>query len=181
MPRIRPIEPSSATGAAAEQLAGTKKLLGGTPNLFTTAAHSPAALTAMNGFFVALAGGKIPAQTGERIAIAVAEANGCEYCLSAHTALGQMRGVSPAELEAARQGRSTDPRAEAGMRLALAILSTKGRVPDGALAAARLAGLTDGEIVEVVAHVALNIFTNYLNVLAGTEVDFPVVKLDRAA
>ena len=181
MPRIAPLDPAATTGPAADQLAGTKKRLGSTPNLFTTAAHSPAALTAMNGFFVALGKGTLGGKIGERIAIAVAQANGCEYCLSAHTALGQMHKVSAEELAAARLGTSTDPKAQAAISLALDIVRTKGRVSDSALATARVAGLTDGEIVEVTAHVALNIFTNYLNNLAGTEVDFPLVRLEQAA
>lgn len=181
MPRIQPIDPNTAAGAVAEQLAGTKKLLGATPNLFTTAANSAAAITALNGLFVALGHGKIGGKIGERVAIAVAQANGCEYCLSAHTALGGMHGVDGAELQAARRGRSNDPRAQAAITLALAIVDARGRVSDAVLAAARSAGLTDGEIVEIVAHVAVNIFTNYLNNLAGTEVDFPLVPLELAA
>jgi uncharacterized peroxidase-related enzyme len=181
MTRIAPLDPAAITGPAADQLAATKKLLGSTPNMFTTAAHSPAALTAMNGFFVALGKGALGGKIGERIAIAVAQVNGCEYCLSAHTALGQMHKVSADELAAARHGTSADPEAQAAISLALDIVRTKGRVSDSALATARVAGLTDGEIVEVTAHVALNVFTNYLNNLAGTEVDFPLVRLEQAA
>lgn len=181
MPRIQPIDPAAATGATAVQLAATRKMLGGTPNLFTTTAHSPAALTAMNGFFVALAKGALGARIGERIAIAVAQANGCRYCLAAHTALGALHGVDASELAAAKRGRSTDARAQAAITLALALVASRGRVSDAALAAARAAGLGESEIVETVGHVALNIFTNYLNNLAETDVDFPPVALESAA
>lgn len=181
MPRINPIDPASATGAVAEQLAETKALLGATPNLFTTAANSPAALSAMNALFVALGKGKLGGKIAERVAIAIAQTNGCEYCLSAHTALGQMHGVDATELAAARRGSSVEPRAQAAINLALAILATKGSVPDASLAEARAAGFDDGEIVEIVALVAVNVFTNYLNNLAGTEVDFPQVALEQAA
>lgn len=181
MPRIQPLDPAAATGSVADQLAVTLKMLGATPNLFTTAANSTAALTAMNAFFQALGKGRLGGKIGERVAIAVAQANGCEYCLSAHTALGQMHGVDAAELDAARQGISADARAQAAITLALEIVDNKGRVGDGSLSEARAAGLTDGDIVETVAHVALNVFTNYLNNLAGTDVDFPVVALAQAA
>lgn len=181
MPRISPIDPATASGALADHLAATKKMLGSTPNLFTTAANSTPALAAMNGFFMALGKGKLGGKIGERVALAIAQANGCEYCLSAHTALGQMHGVDAAELAAARRGSSTDPRAQAAITLALDIVKTRGRVSDDSLAAARAAGLEDSEIVEIVAHVAINIFTNYLNNLAGTEVDFPRVALEQAA
>lgn len=181
MPRIQPIEIATATGAAAEQLAATKKLFGATPNMFTTAAQSPATLTALNGFFAALGKASLGGKIGEQVAIAIAQSNGCEYCLSAHTAIGRMHGVSADNLHAARSGTSDNPKAQAAISLALDIVRTKGHVADASLAAARLAGLTDGEIVEVVGHVALNIFTNYLNNVAGTVVDFPVVTLEQAA
>lgn len=181
MPRIKPVDPVAAAGAAAEQLAVTKKLFGSTPNMFVTAAQSPATLAALNGFFAALGKSPLGGKVGEQVAIAVAQSNGCEYCLSAHTAIGGMHGVSAANLASSRRGRSDDPRAQAAITLALEIVRTKGRVSDGSLAAARVAGLGDGDIVEVVGHVALNIFTNYLNNLAGTDVDFPVVALEQAS
>jgi uncharacterized peroxidase-related enzyme len=181
MPRIQPLDSATVTGAAAEQLATTKKMFGSVPNMFATAAQSPAAITAMNGFFAALGKGALGGKIGEQVAIAVAQSNNCEYCLSAHTAIGGMHGVSPANLASARVGRSDDAKAQAAITLALDIVRTKGRVSDATLAAAHASGLNDGEIVEVVGHVALNIFTNYLNNLAGTDVDFPVVALEQAA
>lgn len=181
MPRIQPIDPATATAAVAAQLDGTRKSLGSTPNMFTTVAHSPAAITALNGLFGALGKGALGGKIGERIAIAVAQQNGCEYCLSAHTALGGMHGIAAADLAAARHGHSTDTKATAAMTFALAVLSTRGQVDDATVAGARLAGLSDGDIVEIVAHVALNVFTNYLNNVAQTEIDFPRVALDVAA
>jgi uncharacterized peroxidase-related enzyme len=181
MPRIQPLDSATDSGAAAEHLATTKKMFGSIPNMFATAAQSPAALAAMNGFFAALGTGPLGGKIGEQIAIAVAQSNTCEYCLSAHTAIGGMHGVSAANLASARVGRSDDTRAQAAITLALDIVRTKGRVSDATLAAARASGLSDGDIVEVVGHVALNIFTNYLNNLAGTEVDFPMVRLEQAA
>ena len=181
MPRIPAIDPTAATGAAADQLALTRKMFGATPNMFTTAAQSPAALTAMNAFFAALGKGQLGGKVGEQVAIAVAQTNGCEYCLAAHTAIGGMHGVSAADLGDAKRGAASDARAQAALTLALAIVRTKGRVTDAELAAARVAGLVEGEIVEVVAHVALNVFTNYFNNLAGTDVDFPRVALETAA
>jgi uncharacterized peroxidase-related enzyme len=181
MSRIPPLDSATATGAAAEQLAATKKLFGSTPNMFATAAQSPATLTALNGFFAALGKGPIGGKIGEQVAIAVAQSNGCEYCLSAHTAIGGMHKVSAANLASARHGHSDDLKAQAAITLALEIVRTKGRVADETLATARVAGLQDSDIVEVVGHVALNIFTNYLNNLAGTEVDFPLVAIEQAA
>ncbi len=181
MQRIHPVDSATATGAAAEQLAVTKKLFGSTPNMFATAARSPATLAAMNSFFAALGKSPLGGKVGEQIAIAVAQSNGCEYCLSAHTAIGGMHGVSAANLASARSGHSDDPKAQAAISLALDIVRTKGRVSDATLAAARVSGLGDSDIVEVVGHVALNIFTNYLNNLAGTDVDFPVVAIEQAA
>lgn len=180
MTRIPPVDPAT-TGPAAAHLADTRKAFGQVPNMFATAARSPAAIQALNAFFGALGKGSLGGKVGERIAIAVAQQNGCEYCLSAHTAIGGMHGVPAAELQAAKQGISSDPRAAAAMSFALAVLRERGKVDDATLATARAAGLGDPELVEIVAHVALNVFTNYLNNVAGTEIDFPHVTLDRAA
>lgn len=181
MPRIQPIDAANTIGAVADQLAATRKMLGWTPNMFTTAANSTAALTSMNTLFASLAKGKLGGRIGERVALAIAQVNGCEYCLSAHTAIGQLHGLSSSELAAARYGNSIDSKARAAIAFALAVLDAKGRVSDATLADARAASLDDNEIVELVAHVALNVFTNYLNNLAGTEVDFPLVRLEQAA
>ena len=173
--------PAVETAPAASQplLAAVKQQLGMVPNLMKVLAHSPSGLGAYLGFSAATAGGALDTADRERIALVVAEANGCEYCLSAHTALGEMHGVDAAELAAARHGTSGDARAQAAITLALDIVDNRGRVSNGALANARAAGLSDGEVVETVAHVALNVFTNYFNSLAGTEVDFPAVRAPR--
>lgn len=180
MPRIAPVNPDAATGAAATALATTKQMFGRVPNMSATAAHAPAAFEAMNAFFAALGHGVIGGKIGERVAIAVAQQNGCDYCLSAHTAIGTMHGVDAAELASAKRGLSTDPKAAAAMTFALEVLHTRGQVSNATLSAARAAGLGDADIVELVAHVALNVFTNYLNNVAQTEVDFPKVALDSA-
>lgn len=180
MSRIEPINPSTATGEAASLLQTTRAMFGSTPNLFTTAAHSPAALEAMLGMFASVGKSSLGHRTGEQVAIAIAQANRCGYCLSAHTAIGTMRGVSADDLAGARHAQASDPKTAALLTLAVAINESRGRITTAALDAARAAGITDGEIVEVVAHVALNVFTNYLNNVSGTEIDFPVVALDEA-
>ncbi|MCA0375548.1 MAG: carboxymuconolactone decarboxylase family protein [Gemmatimonadetes bacterium] len=181
MSRIRPVDATTTSPAAAEQLAVTRQMFGSVPNMFATAAQSAPTLAALNAFFAALGKAPLGGAVGEQVAIAVAQANGCGYCLSAHTAIGGMHRVSPANLAAARHGRSDDPTAQAAITLALEIVHTRGRVSDAALARARAAGLDDSAIVEVVGHVALNLFTNYLNNLADTAIDFPVVPLEQAA
>jgi len=168
--------PSETTPEAQTALAAVQSSLGIVPNLFRVAANSPAALNALVGLNGALAKGRLRAKVRESIALEVAQQNGCDYCLSAHTALGKGAGLSDADLAAARVGKATDPHADAILALAGAIVRQRGAVGAKAIAAARAADLTDGEIVEVVAHVALNVFTNYLNILAGTEIDFPIVR-----
>lgn len=181
MTRIAPIDPATATGDAAQHLAATKKMFGGTPNLFTTAAQAPVALKAMNDLFATLGKSSLGAKQGELLAIAVAQSNRCGYCLSAHTAIGGMYGVEAGALAAAREAASADPKTTALLHLAVAINEARGHLSDAQLTEARMAGVTDQEMVEVVAHVALNVFTNYLNSVAGTEIDFPVVSLASAA
>lgn len=177
MSRIPPIDPSAATGEAADHLATTRKMFGGTPNLFTTAAHSPTALGAMVSLFAHTGRSPLGHAVGEQIAVAIAQSNRCGYCLSAHTAIGTLYGLAPAALDDARRARSADARTDALLRLAVAINQARGHVDDATLDAARDAGITDAEIVDVVSHVALNVFTNYLNTVAQTEIDFPVVPL----
>ncbi|WP_242356242.1 carboxymuconolactone decarboxylase family protein [Anaeromyxobacter sp. SG64] len=175
MSRIPPVDPSTAEGRARELLEGVQRSLGATPNLYRVIAQSPAALEGVLGLAGALARGRIRARLREQIALTVSEANGCEYCLSAHSALGAGLGLPPAELERARQGRASNPRDEAALRFVGRVIERRGRVDDAELAEARAAGLDDGQLVELVANAALTVFTNYLNEVAGTEIDFPVV------
>jgi uncharacterized peroxidase-related enzyme len=175
--RIAPVEPSQATGQAKELLAAVQAKLGVTPNLMKTLAHSPAALEGYLSLNAALAKGQLSAKVREQLALAVAQENGCGYCLAAHTLLGKNAGLKPEQIIAARKGQSEDAKSSAELELAGQILAGRGNISDAQLSAAREAGVSDGEIAEVVAHVALNVLTNYFNVLARTEVDFPPVSL----
>ncbi|MEP6621069.1 MAG: carboxymuconolactone decarboxylase family protein [bacterium] len=181
MPRIQPIDPAAATGRTAALLDTTRAMLGGTPNMFTTAANAPAALDAMVGLFGSLSKSSLGAKVGELIAIAVAQANHCGYCLSAHTALGGSFGVDPVALTGARRAVSSDAKTEAILQLAVTIVERRGQIDDETFARARGAGISDAEIVEVVAYVGLNTYTNYLNNVCQTVIDFPTIALDAAA
>jgi uncharacterized peroxidase-related enzyme len=157
-------------------LEAVKKQLGTVPNLFRVVGNSPSALEGYLGLNGALAKGALDARTRERIALRVAELNGCDYCLSAHTYLGKnLAKLDDAELGAARDGHSSDAKANAALEFATEIVNQRGHVAGAALAAARDAGLSEAQLIEVVAHVALNTLTNYINSVAGTEVDFPLV------
>jgi uncharacterized peroxidase-related enzyme len=178
MPRIQPIQPADATGKAKKLLDGVQAKLGMTPNLMTTLATAPAALEAYLNFGAALSTGVLNAKFREQIALAVAQANSCEYCLSAHTAIGKMTGLTAEEIEKSREARATDAQRDAGLRFAQSVVVQRGEVSDAALAQVREAGYSDGEITEIVANVAVNIFTNYFNHVAQTEVDFPRVAVN---
>jgi AhpD family alkylhydroperoxidase len=142
-----------------------------------TLAVSPAALDGYLALSGALARGRLGAKLGEHLALAVAERNACDSCLSAHTYVGtHVARLSEEDVAAARQGRADDARSAAALRFALAVLDGRGEVADAEVAAAREAGLTDAELAEVVAHVALNVLTNFFNKAAGVEIDFPVVR-----
>jgi uncharacterized peroxidase-related enzyme len=181
MPRISPIDPDVATGDTATHLASVRKLLGGTPNLFTTAAHSSVALGVLASMFANLGKSSVGGRTGELLAIAIAQSNGCGYCLAAHTAIGTALGLGADALAAARTPTSADARTASILSLAVSINRSRGKISDAELTAARAAGLSDREIVDVVALVALNVFTNYLNNVAETTIDFPEVPLLAAA
>ena len=176
MSKLPQINPETATGAAAELLAQVQKSLGVTPNMTKVMANSPALLKGYLALSGALGGGVIPAAVRERLAVATAEANGCEYCLSAHTYIGaNIAHVDADELELARSAESNDPHTAALLTLSNAVLAAKGAVDDADLEAARQAGVTDAEIGEVVGHIALNVLTNYFNILSEVDNDWPVV------
>jgi uncharacterized peroxidase-related enzyme len=176
MSRIEAINPAEAPEPARSLLDAVNSTLGVTPNLFRVTAYSPAALDALTGFIGALSKGTINARTRESIALAVAEANSCDYCLSAHSFLGAGAGLSDAEIDDARHARAADPKTEALLAFSRDLVINRGRTTDGQIERLRRSGATNGEIVEVVANTVLNIFTNYLNHVAGTEIDFPVVR-----
>ena len=163
-------------------LTAVAKSLGSVPNLFRVVGNSPAALKGYLGLSDALSGAKLDSRTQERIALAVAEINGCGYCLSAHTYLGRnVAKLDDAEINANRNGASNDIKADAAVRFAAQIVRARGHVTDAELDTVRSAGYSDAEVVEIVLAVALNTFTNYVNEVAGTDIDFPRVTALRAA
>lgn len=178
MTNFTPIEPETATGEAAELLAQVKKALGLTPTMTKVMANSPALLKAYLALSGAIGGGVLPVGVRERLAISTAQLNGCEYCLSAHTYIGaNIAKVDTAELAAARKAQSDDQHVAALLQLSNEIAENTGHVSQDALAVARKHGVTDEEIGEVVANLALNVLTNYFNVLADVDNDWPVVSL----
>ena len=176
MPRITPIDPACARGRAKELLDAVRASLGATPNMTTTMARS-AVLEGWLGLNGALHKGSITTADGERIAIAVAQANDCSYCLSAHTYLGtNVARLDGAEIDRARSFASADPKSAAVLAFAEAVLRTTGGVSDADVDAARQAGLTDAELGDIVGHVAVNVLTNLFNRTFAVDVDFPVVE-----
>lgn len=174
---LTPATLDAAPASARPMLEAVKKQLGVVPNLFRMVANSPAALEGYLGMSGALAKGTLPAPTRERIALAVAQINGCGYCLSAHTYLGKnVAKLDDAEIVANRHGGSHDPKADAAVRFAAKVALERGHVADADVQAVRMAGYDDAQIVEIVQHVALNTWTNYINEVAKTEIDFPVVE-----
>ena len=175
MTHVALINPIDTTPDRAGVLAQVQAAFGATPNMFKAVANSPAALNSMWSAFGALGKGTLGSKLGEQIAVAVAEANRCEYCLAAHTALGKGAGVSAADLTAAQSGQSSDPKTAAALAFALKLVSKRGQISQDDVAAVRKAGFSDEHIVEILAHVALNIFTNYTNVAFDVPVDFDKV------
>ena len=181
MPRIEPLLPTQADEVTARTLKAVEAKLGMVPKLFSTFARAPAALNGYLMFSEALGKGRLSARQSEIVALAVAQANSCQYCLSAHTALGKGAGLSEREVLAARSGKAVDPIEQAVATLATSLVHQRGVISEAEFSSARAAGLDDGLILEVVAHVALNVLTNYTNHVAGTEIDFPTVDITIAA
>lgn len=182
MPRISPVSESDRNPKVKELLGAVHKKLGTVPNIMATFAQAPPVLEAYLGFSGALAKGHLPVKLREQIALAVGEASNCDYCLAAHSALGRAAGLSDEEVADSRRGRSTDRKAEAALSFARKIVRERGWVGDEDVAALRSAGFNDGDVVELIANVSLNLFTNYFNHIAQPEIDFPKAgKLESSA
>ena len=175
MTRIVTPSADNTPAASLPLLDAVNKQLGVIPNLMKVVGNSPAALEGYLSLSGALGKGTLGAKTGERIALAVAELNGCNYCLSAHSYLAaNLAKLDAAEIEANRRGTSDDAKAAAAVRFATQVVKARGHVVDADVAAVKAAGFSQGEIIEIVVHVALNTLTNYVNEVAQTEIDFPV-------
>lgn len=173
MERITHVHPQTAQGRAKELLDAVKGKLGIVPNMTRSMAVSPSVLEAYLGFSGALGHGVLPAKVWEQLALDVGEANHCDYCVSAHSLLGKKAGLTDQDVLNSRRGESTDPKADVLLRFARTVVTNRGVVEDADIAAVRDAGYGDAEIAEVVAHIGLNIFTNYFNNVFHTPIDFP--------
>lgn len=181
MPNVPLIDSESATGNVKQQLDQIAGAFGSVPAMFRAVANSPAALTSMWSAFGAYGGGALGAALSEQIAVAVADRNSCQYCLAAHTALGKKAGLSRETLAAAQGGESDDPRIAALLAFALKLVEDRGQVTTADVDALRDQGWNDEQIVETIGQVALNLFTNYVNIALGVPVDFPSVALRRVS
>ncbi len=175
MSRITKITDENANPAAEALFSAIKGKVGMVPNLYRVVANQPAALSGLLQLNEELGKGVFDAKTREAISLTVAGANNCDYCASAHSAISQSMKVEPAEISSRLQGRSSDPKLDAILGFSSAIVEKRGLVSDEDLTTARNAGLNDSDIVETIANVVANIFTNYVNHIAQTEIDFPVV------
>lgn len=180
MARITQVSDTAASPEAAALFTAINGKIGMVPNLYRVAANQPAVLAGMLGLNESLSGGSFDARTREAIALAVAGANACDYCASAHAAISAGLKVPAAVIDAHLEGRSDDPRTDGILALATSVVSAKGMVADADLAAAKAVGLTEADIIETVANVVANIFTNYINHVAETDIDFPA-RTTRAA
>ena len=181
MSRLHIVNPSTATGKSKDLLEAVKAKLGRAINMTKVMANSPAVLEAYLGFSGALAEGQLDSRIREQIALVTAQENQCDYCLSAHSAIGKMVGLTQEQIIASRDGDGSSEKATAALTFARRVLDSRGDVGEADLAAVRAAGFSDGEIAEIIAHVALNVFTNYFNVATEPDIDFPKVHYAKVA
>lgn len=181
MPRINVVTHETANADQKALLDAIQSQLGVVPNFLKVFANSPDALRAFLGLHGIANAGALDALTRERIALALAQQNACQYCLSAHTAIGRKTGLDDAEIEANRAGSSRDAKAAAAIRFARALVAHSGEVTSSELADVRNAGYGDAEIVEIITHVGMNILTNILGKASRVDIDFPKVELRVAA
>lgn len=175
MPRLQPIDRANAPAETQKLLDGVEKKLGMLPNMISTMAQSRPVVQAFLGFSQALSSGVIPDQLSEQISLTVAETNGCSYCLAAHSAIGSSLGLTECEIVDARSATSTDRKTETALQFARSIVENRGGVADDDIEQMRSVGYGEQEIAEVIAHVALNTFTNFFNRAAQVDIDFPAV------
>lgn len=173
MQRILPLDPAQATGKTKEHLDQLRKKFHRVPNMHATMANAPAVLDAYLALNAALSRSALEADLRARIALAVAAANSAEYCLAAHAEAARALKVPEAEIALAREARSANPRFQAALAFARAVVEDMGQVTDAEMAAVKKAGWGDAAVLEIVAVVAANLFTNYFNHAVGTVVDFP--------
>jgi uncharacterized peroxidase-related enzyme len=181
MSRIKVIDRDSANAEQKALFDGIQSQLGMVPNFLKVFANSPAALRAFLGLYGIANEGSLDPQTRERIALALAQQNACQYCVSAHTAIGRRAGLSTAEIEANRAGTSEDAKAAAAVKFARALVAHMGEVTTAELLEVRNAGYSDAQIVEIITHVGLNILTNLLGKASRVAIDFPTVELGLAS
>lgn len=174
-PRIEALPDDRVPPRSSTILRKVDAAVGMIPNLHRVLAHAPAALDAYVGTLGALSRGNLEPALREQLAVAIAGSNRCDYCASAHTMLGTAAGVEREELRRNLGGESNDPRVAAALGFARSLVEHTGAVSDEQLRVARDAGLSDAELVEIVAHVGVNVFTNTLNRLARTPIDFPSI------
>lgn len=181
MSRINVVSRETANLEQASLFKAIQEKLGVVPNFLKIFANSPAALRAFLGLYLIAEEGDLEHKTRERIALSIAEQNACEYCVSAHTAIGRKAGLSNAEIESNRLGASQEAKAAAAVKLARSLVANMGEVSTAELIAARQAGYSDAEIVEIITHVGLNILTNLIGKASRVEIDFPKVTLLQAS
>lgn len=179
MTKIQPV--TNPEGKAADLFGAITEQMGSVPNIFKTMGHSPATLEGFLGFSGALGGGVLSPALREQLALATAGANGCDYCASAHTVMGKGAGLDADTITSSISGQASDSKTQAALTFARNIIANRGNLADGELQAVRDAGFSEAEIVEIIAHVGLNLFTNYFNHIAATEIDFPVVSTEAAS
>ena len=176
MSRLTPIQTNDADPELKRTLKNSRLKLAGAPRFLQVMANSPASLRAYIRADAALVRGQLTPRQRQQVALAVAEINGSSYSLSAHYDAGKSLGLTQEEMQLARNATATDPKTETMLRFTQAVVLQRGDISDEDFQALRNAGFTDAEVVEIVANIALNIFSNYFNSVAKTEVDFPLLQ-----
>ena len=181
MSNIPLINPDDTSGAHADLFNQIHTTFGVVPNMFKAIGNSSAALESMWTSFGALGNGVLDAKLGEQIAVLIANINRCEYCLAAHTVLGENAGATPTEMSEAQGGKSSDPKTQAVLDFAKKLVENRANVSKSDITILQENGFNDADVAEILAHVALNIFTNYTNIAFDVPLDFPKVSLKAIA
>jgi len=182
MQKINALDPATTTGKSKELFNAIQSKLGMVPNMMRTMGNSPAVLNGYLSFSGALGESSLGGKLGELIALTVANVNGCEYCNAAHSFIGEkLVGLDTATIDLAKAAKSNDTKIQAALTFAKTVVVKKGNVSEADVDTVKKAGYSEAAIAEIIAHVALNIFTNYFNNATSVKVDFPQTRLASAA
>jgi len=173
MKKLSVLSKEQASEQSKKIFEGIENAVGMLPNIYAVIGNSPNALGSYLAFSEAQKNGSFNAKEREAIFLAVSEANGCNYCVSAHTTIAKMNGFSEEETIQLRTGEHKNIKLNIITNLAKSIISNRGRADEELVQSFYEVGFDEKALVDLVALIAEITFSNYVAKLSKPEIDFP--------